>query len=89
MNQTGETYLERILTREALVAVAAREWLDCQMNSLMPLQIVISVEALRALVASEWPVVLRIWRWVTVHVVHRRSVPTVVPAHHPMRDTAH
>ena len=55
----GSTNLERVLTGEALVAVATWERLDGEMNALMPLQVVISVETLRALIASEGSVVLR------------------------------
>lgn len=43
--------LEGILAGETLIAVGARERLHRQMNSLVSLQIVISIEALRALVA--------------------------------------
>lgn len=50
------TYLQCVLARKALVAVRAREWLHSQMNPLMTLEIVIAVEALRALVAFEWPI---------------------------------
>ena len=56
--QCMSTNLERILSREALVAVATWKWLDSQMYPLMSLQIVIAVEALRTLVASEGSVVL-------------------------------
>ncbi len=46
-------HLQSVLAREALVAVAARERLHRQMYPLVPLQVVIPVEALRALVALE------------------------------------
>lgn len=55
-----ETNLERVFAGEALVAMATRKGLHSQVNALMSLEIVISVEALRTLVASEWSVVLRI-----------------------------
>ena len=54
----GGAYLERILPREALLTMTAREGLDRQVNPLMPLQVVIAVEALRTLIALERPVVL-------------------------------
>lgn len=54
------TYLESVLPREALVAVSARVRLDRKMYALVTLQIVVSVEALRALVATERPVCLRV-----------------------------
>jgi len=50
--------LERILSREALVAMPAREWLHGQVYPLVPLQVMIAIEALRALIASERPVIL-------------------------------
>lgn len=47
------TYLEGVFPGEALVAVSAREGLDGKMDALVSFQIVVAVEALRALVASE------------------------------------
>lgn len=47
------TYLEGILSGETLIAVRAWEGFHGQMDSLMPLQIMISIETLRALVAFE------------------------------------
>jgi len=52
--------LKSILSRKALVAVTAWERLDGQMDSLVSLEIVVAVEALGALVASEWSIVRRI-----------------------------
>lgn len=43
-----------ILAAKALVTVGARERLNSEMYSLMPLEIMITVETLRALVAPEW-----------------------------------
>jgi len=51
------TYLECVFSREALVTMCAGEGLNCQMNSLMTLEIMIPVEALWALVALERSVV--------------------------------
>jgi hypothetical protein len=50
------THLQGIFTREALVAVRARERLHGKMYPFMSLQIVIPIETLRAFVALEWSV---------------------------------
>jgi hypothetical protein len=71
--------LEGIFAREALVAVVARKGLDCKMNSLVSLQIMVPVETLWALVALKRSVV-RGWLLmlgVTHEVWHRSSVPAV------------
>lgn len=47
-------YLQCVFPREALVTVVAWERLDGEMDSLMPFQVVVPVEALRTLVALEW-----------------------------------
>lgn len=83
--------LQCVLARKALVAVTAWEWLDSEMDALVSLKVVISIEALRTLIASEWPVILRIW-WlrVTVHGGHVRSMAAVEGWHHARRyGTAH
>lgn len=49
--------LQCILARETLVAMRAREWLHRQVNPLMPFQVMVPVEALRALVTFKWPIV--------------------------------
>lgn len=62
-----------------------RTWkrLHRQMNALMSLQVVIPVEALRALIALERPVVGRprlvegVWRMPAVHLLHAGHVATV------------
>ena len=62
------------------------------MNALVSLQIVVTVEALRTLIALERPIVLRVWlslRVVAVHVLHVRCVSTVVCWHHRGRHTAY
>lgn len=51
--------LQRILPRKALITVAAGEWLHRQMNPLMSLQVMIAVEALGALIAFEWTIIMR------------------------------
>lgn len=78
------TYLQGILSREALIAVLAREGLYRQMNSLVSLQVVVPVEALRALVALEWPVIGRLLLMlrVTQEVWYRGCVSTVESLHH-------
>lgn len=51
----------------------------------MSFQIVVTVEALRALITLERSIVLWIWlglRVVAVHVLHVRCVPTIVCWHH-------
>ena len=85
----AEPYLERVLAREALITVTTRERLDGKMYPLMPLQIVIAVEALRTLVAPEWAIILwvRLW-WVAIHLVHLGCVATVVATHHAVLHAA-
>jgi len=76
------TYLERVLSREALVTVAAREWLDGQVDSLVSLQIMVAIETLWALIALERSVV-GCWAWaVCVHGLDLGRVSTVVTLHH-------
>ena len=67
----------------------ARERLHGKMDSLVPLQIVISVEALWALVALEWPVVrgCLLW-WMTKEGTHACSMTAVEPVHHTMGHAA-
>ena len=67
--------------------MAAREWLNGQMYPLMSLQIVIAIEALRTLVASERSIVLRACLlWMTIHVLPiRRSVSTIETRHDTVR----
>lgn len=69
-------YLESVFSRKALLAVAAWERLYGEMDPLVAFQVVVSVEALRALVAFEWTVVLRCLRLVVVHVL-QGAVATV------------
>lgn len=83
-----KSYLQCILAGEALVTVTTGEWLDRQMNALVPLEIVVAVEALRALIAFERSVVLRVWLslgMVSIHMLHMRCVATVVCRHHRRR----
>ena len=69
VDQQVETYLESILSGEALVAVSAREGLDSQVDTLVAFEIVISVETLRTLIATERTICLRVlmWHLVAVH----------------------
>lgn len=81
------TYLESIFPREALVAVSARERLYSEMNALVTLQVVIPVEALRALITAERSVGLRVGLLhvvVTVQLLHG-GVSTVVVHWHAVR----
>ena len=76
------TNLQCIFPREALLAMAAREWLDCQMDSLVSLQVVIAVEGLWALIALEGAVIwwgLALWV-MPVHLVRMLWVPLHVHA---------
>jgi len=83
-----KTYLERVLSREALVAVSAWERLDGQMDSLVSFQVVVAVEALWALIALEGSVV-GCWTWtISMHVLHLRRVSTVIARYHSCRHTA-
>lgn len=83
------TNLESIFSRKTLVAVSTRKRLDRQVNSLMSLQIMISVKGLRALIASEWSVVLRVGGLMPIHVVHLSGMPVVKMRHHADGHTAH
>jgi hypothetical protein len=47
---------ERVLSGERLATLVATEGLDCEVNPLVPFEIVIPVEALDAFVTLEWPV---------------------------------
>jgi hypothetical protein len=81
------TYLESILSGKALVAVSAREGFDSQVDALVTLEIVVSVEALRALVASERSVGLRVvlWHGVAVQLLHSCMSAVVLHRHAMMR----
>ena len=79
-----KTYLQGVLARETLVTVVARERLNGKMNPLVPLQVMIAVEALRALVTLERPV---IGSWLlmlrmTHKMRHSSRMSTVEPRHH-------
>ena len=70
--------------------MSAREGLDSQVNALMAFEIVVSVETLRTLIATEGTVGLRIllWHVVAVHLLHG-SVSTVVVHWHTVRHAVH
>lgn len=76
------TYLEGVFPGEALLAMAARERLHRQVDTLMPLEIVIPVEALGALVALEWAVIGRSGSRMTVHVLEARCVAGMESGYH-------
>ena len=84
------TYLQRIFAREALVAVAAGKRLDGEMYALVTLEIMIAVEALWALIASERSVVLWVYLGcvMRVHLLHR-GVSAVVWHCHAGRHAVH
>ena len=86
-------YLERVLSREALLAVVTPKRLDGQVDALVALQVVIAVESLRALVALEGPLRLRRGpaRMVDVQVVRvvRRQARVVVVVAGQTRHAAH
>lgn len=71
--------------------MAARKWLDSKMDSLVPFQVVIAVEALWALVALEWALIGRVGLWlgVSIHLLHLRSVTAIVAIHHIAMHAAH
>ena len=79
--------LESILSGKALVAVSAREGFDSQVDALVTLEVVVSVEALRALVAAEWSVGLRVvlWHRVSVQLLHSCMPAVVVHRHAVVR----
>jgi hypothetical protein len=80
----SQTYLQGILPREALIAVVAGKRLDGEMDPLMPLQVMVAVEALWALIAFERPVVgsgLLVLR-VTHEMRHSGCMTTVKSRHH-------
>ena len=85
--QHVETYLESILSGKTLVAVSTREGFDSQVDALVTLEIVVSVEALRALVASEWSVGLRVvlGHRVSVQLLHGCMAAVVVHRHAMVR----
>jgi hypothetical protein len=93
IREDEKTHLERVFPREALITMSTREWLHRQVNSLMALEIMIPVEALRALVTLERPIVmrwcrLRLVRIVVVHVLHVGGMPAV-EVHKTGRETSH
>lgn len=70
--------------------MGAGKRLHRQVNSLVAFQIVVSVEALGALVTLEWPVVL-LWLRMTVveEVRHACSMSAIEALHHVLMDAAH
>ena len=74
---TRWSYLQSILTREALITTLAWKWLYSKMNPFMPLQVVISIKALWTLITFEWTIH---WccTWLrAVCMLHLCSVSTV------------
>lgn len=69
------------------------KWLHSKVNPLVSLQIVIPIEALRALIAFEGPIIgyrlmMLLLLIVVVHVLGIRSVPTVELWHHALLHVA-
>jgi len=65
------TNLQCIFPRKALLAMAARERLHCQMDPLVSLPIVVAVERLWALITFEGSVILLLlltWMWWILHI---------------------
>jgi hypothetical protein len=62
------------------------------MNPLMPFQVMVSVEALWALITFEWAIVMWCGLWwvrvIAVHVLEIRSV-TTIEVHEASRQAAH
>lgn len=67
--------------------MGARERLDCQVDSLVPFQVVVPIEALGALIALEWPVVRSclLVRVVSLHEVRHLGRVSAVEARHHSR----
>ena len=86
-----QTYLQRILSGEALVAVRAWERLHRQVYPLVSLEIVVPVEGLRALVAFEWSLVRRRLAVIAVHLrrMAARHVARVQRRVHALPGHAH
>jgi hypothetical protein len=70
--------------------MSARERLHGKMNSLMPFQVMVSVEALGTLIALERAVIRRLllW-WVTEHVAHACGMPAVESWDHLVGHATH
>ena len=88
VDQQVEKYLESILSGEALVAVSTRERFHCKMYPLVPFEIVVPVETLRALVAPEWTVVLQIGLLlcvVAIKLMHLCGMAAVERRHDTLR----
>lgn len=83
------SYLQSVLAGKAFVAVHARVWLDSQMDALMTLQVVVSVEALWALIALEWAIIVGrrvgLMRVVVVHGLHICCVTTIEAPNQSLR----
>lgn len=77
-------YLESVFPREALVTVAAWERFHRQVDTLVPLQVMVAIKALRTLVTFERSVVLGVWLSLrmAVELLHVCSMPAVERGHH-------
>lgn len=80
LSNEQETHLECIFPRKALLAPPAREWFNRKMYPLVPLQIVIPIEALRTLITLERSLVVCWLRLGAIHLLLQMCcVPTVIP----------
>lgn len=70
MSELARTYLESIFPAEPFLAVFTRKWFDRHVDPLMSLQVVVAVEASRALVALARLVVWMSRSCPWVHAVH-------------------
>lgn len=86
ISKHGGTNLESIFSGEAFVTESARKRFNRQVNSFVSFQIVIAIEALRALIALERPLVVGGGGRTPVHL-HLSAVPAVKSGHHAARQT--
>ena len=84
----SNAYLERIFPRKALLAVPTGERLDSKVYPLMPLQIVISIEALRALVTLEWAFIMWLLLLVAIQLLIEMCCDPTVIRHPTMEASA-
>ena len=78
----SRTYLECIFPRKALFAMTTRKRLDREMDPFMSFQVVVSVEALRTLIALERPVVVVRLLRIPIHLLHVCGMATIESWHH-------
>lgn len=74
----NKTYLQSVFPAKSLLAVFAGEWLDSHVDSFVSLQVVVAVEASRALVTFARFVIWVSASWPRVYAVHLVSLHTRV-----------